>query len=56
LLFPSVSRLRDVSFEVAMAVAREAIREGVASLDADGVERAVRATMWDSRYPSFEAG
>ena len=54
LLFPSVSRLRDVSFEVATAVAREAIREGVASLAEDAVERAVRATMWDPRYPRFE--
>jgi malic enzyme len=54
LLFPSVSRLRDVSFEVATAVAREAIREGVASHAEDDVERAVRATMWEPQYRCFE--
>jgi malic enzyme len=54
LLFPSVSRLRDVSFEIATAVAREAIREGVASHAEDDVERAVRATMWEPQYRYFE--
>jgi malic enzyme len=54
LLFPSVSRLRDVSFEIATAVAREAIREGVASHAEDDVERAVRATMWEPQYRCFE--
>jgi len=54
LLFPSISRLRDVSFEVATAVAREAIREGAATLDENAVECAVRGTMWEPSYPSFE--
>jgi malic enzyme len=56
LLFPSVSRLRDVSFEVAVAVAREAVREGLASTPEDAVERAVRATMWEPHYRCFEPG
>jgi malic enzyme len=56
LLFPSVSRLRAVSFAVATAVAREAIRDGVASVAEHDVERAVRATMWEPRYPPFEPG
>jgi malic enzyme len=56
LLFPSVARLRDVSFEVAKAVAQEAIREGVAPLVADDVECALRATMWEPLYPCFEPG
>ena len=56
LLFPSVSRLRDVSFEVATAVAREAIGEGVAAHVEHDVERAVKATMWEPRYPCFEPG
>ena len=56
LLFPSVSRLRDVSFEVAVAVAREAVREGLASTPEDGVQRAVRATMWEPHYRCFEPG
>ena len=45
-----------VSIEVATAVAREAIREGVASFDADAVECAVRETMWEPSYVSFEPG
>jgi malate dehydrogenase (oxaloacetate-decarboxylating) len=56
LLFPSVSRLREVSIEVALAVAREAIREGVAAFELDAVECAVRATMWEPSYVSFEPG
>ena len=56
LLFPSVSRLRDVSVEVAIAVAREAVREGLASIAEDGVELAVRATMWEPGYRCFEPG
>jgi len=56
LLFPSVSRLREVSVEVALAVAREAVREGLAAIDGHGVERAVHATMWDPHYRSFEPG
>jgi len=54
LLFPSVSRLRAVSIEVATAVAREAIRAGVAALEPDDVESAVRATMWEPGYRGFE--
>jgi malic enzyme len=54
LLFPSVSRLRAVSFHVAIAVAREAIREGVASLAEEAIEREVEAAMWEPDYPSFE--
>jgi malic enzyme len=54
LLFPSISRLRDVSFEVATAVARQAIREALASFDEDDVECAVRETMWEPSYPCFE--
>jgi malate dehydrogenase (oxaloacetate-decarboxylating) len=54
LLFPSISRLRDVSFEVATAVAREAIKEGAATFDENAVECAVRETMWEPTYPCFE--
>jgi len=56
LLFPSVSRLRDVSFEVATAVAREAIREGVAAHPDNDIEHAVRTTAWEPTYPCFEPG
>jgi malate dehydrogenase (oxaloacetate-decarboxylating) len=55
LLFPSVVRLRSVSFAVAVAVAREAIREGVARALADElIDAAVKQTMWDPDYPEYE--
>lgn len=54
LLFPSVGRLRSVSFAVALAVAREAVRAGVATIAEDDIERVVSQTMWDPDYPVFE--
>ena len=56
LLFPSVSRLAAVTFDVALAVAREAVREGVAGVAEDAIEREIRATMWKPDYPSFAPG
>ena len=46
--------LRDVSFEVATAVALEAVREGIASFAEDSIEGAVREAMWKPLYPRFE--
>ncbi|TAJ95110.1 MAG: NAD-dependent malic enzyme [Gammaproteobacteria bacterium] len=53
LLFPSVSRLRAVSFEIAVAVARQAIRDGVTDLKPADVERVVRETRWSYEYPDY---
>ena len=53
LLYPSVSRLRAVSQIVAVAVGRQAVRDGVAAIGEDAVERAVAATVWDPDYPSL---
>jgi malate dehydrogenase (oxaloacetate-decarboxylating) len=54
LLFPSVTRLRAVSFNVAVAVARQAVREGVADVPDDTIERHVREAMWEPDYPDYE--
>jgi malate dehydrogenase (oxaloacetate-decarboxylating) len=54
LLFPSVTRLRAVSVAVALAVARQAVSDGVATVAEDDVERAVAATAWEPDYPSLE--
>ncbi len=56
LLFPSVSRLRAVSIAVALAVARQAVRDGVTGMSEDAVDRAVAATAWEPDYPSLEPG
>jgi malic enzyme len=53
LLFPSVSRLRAVSVEVAVAVARQAVRDGVAGVT-DRIEQRVAETIWEPDYPEFE--
>jgi malic enzyme len=54
LLFPSVARLRAVSVAVALAVAHQAVRDGVAGVSEDAVDRAVAATVWEPDYPAFE--
>jgi len=54
LLFPSVARLRVVSVAVALAVARQAVRDGVAGVSEDAIDRAIAATAWEPDYPSLE--
>jgi len=54
MLFPSVSRLRAVSYAIAIAVARQALDEGVGDIRAEDVETQVRATMWIPEYPVYE--
>jgi malate dehydrogenase (oxaloacetate-decarboxylating) len=53
LLFPAVSRLRSVSFEIAVAVAHQAIQDGVAAVAHDDVERLVREARWSHDYPDY---
>ena len=55
LLFPAVSRLHDVSFAIAVAVVRQAIRDGVADVALDDVERLVREARWSHDYPDYVA-
>jgi malic enzyme len=53
LLFPVVARLRAVSFEIAVAVAHQAIQDGVADVAHDDVERLVREARWSHDYPDY---
>ena len=53
LLFPAVSRLRTVSFEIAVAVAHQAIQDGVAAGAHDDVERLVREARWSHDYQDY---
>jgi malate dehydrogenase (oxaloacetate-decarboxylating) len=55
LLFPSVTRLQSVSFAVAIAVAREAVRAGVADWPEGEIEQAVSQARWDPDYPVYES-
>ncbi len=54
LLFPAISRLRQVSERIAVAVARQAVEEGVARVETDAVERLVHEEMWEPEYPDYE--
>jgi hypothetical protein len=38
---------------VALAVARQAVHDGVAAVPESALERAIRATMWTPDYPTF---
>ena len=53
LLFPRVTRLRAVSFDIAVAVAHQAIQDGVADVAHDDVERLVREARWSHEYPDY---
>lgn len=53
-LMPEVSRLWDISGIVGLAVARQAIVDGVATLDnSDELEARIEAYRWHPRYPEF---
>ena len=54
LLFPAVSRLRTVSFNIAVAVARQAVADGVA-LESTAIESKISAAMWEPDYPEYES-
>lgn len=52
-LYPPLSQLRGITRQIAIAVANEAIREGVAVEPGGGVAEAVAAWMWDPTYPEI---
>ncbi|MFB5675001.1 NAD-dependent malic enzyme [Paenibacillus terreus] len=54
-LLPRVKDLQSVSFTVATAVARAAIRDGVAQNTPEDVEQAVKDTMWHPVYKPLKA-
>ena len=49
-LYPPLEQVREVSFKVALAVAREAQRDGLAQVDLDMLEETVRRKMWQPDY------
>jgi len=57
-LLPPVTALRDVAIKVAIAVGRQALKEGLTSgVSEDTVEHAVQAKIWTPRYlPYRRAG
>jgi malate dehydrogenase (oxaloacetate-decarboxylating) len=53
-LFPPVSRLREISARVAQAVVEQARREGLARNPPRDAAAAVAAAMWEPAYPVVE--
>ncbi|MGW9529429.1 NAD-dependent malic enzyme [Paenibacillus terrae] len=54
-LLPSVHKLKDVSFAVAVAVAKAAIQDGTASVQPDHIEQTLREIMWKPNYRRVSA-
>jgi len=52
-LLPPVTALREVATAVAIAVGKQAAREGLTGVAADTVEAAVHAKMWTPRYRTY---
>jgi malate dehydrogenase (oxaloacetate-decarboxylating) len=53
-LLPAVENLRAVSATVAVAVARQALKDAVAQADLPDPVQAVQDSMWQATYPSLE--
>jgi malate dehydrogenase (oxaloacetate-decarboxylating) len=49
-LYPPLERVRDVSYKVALAVAHEAHRAGLARVDLDTLEETISGKMWTPHY------
>jgi malate dehydrogenase (oxaloacetate-decarboxylating) len=49
-LYPPLAQVRDISFKVALEVAREAQRAGLAEVDLETLEETVRLKMWKPHY------
>jgi len=53
-LLPRLEKIRELTFHVAIAVGRQAQKEGLTSFNSDeAVAAAVRAKMWEPQYPSY---
>jgi malate dehydrogenase (oxaloacetate-decarboxylating) len=53
-LLPDVDNLRAVSATVAVAVAEQAVRDGVAQVDLPDPVQAVQNAIWQAAYPTLE--
>jgi len=53
-LFPRITELRAISRDVAIAVANEAIKEGICTNPPKDVEQAVKESMWEPKYPTVK--
>lgn len=52
-LFPSIPDAREIAKKIALAVAKKACEEGVASCPVQDLEKEIAARVWDPRYPQL---
>lgn len=52
-LLPPLSAIRDVSYKVAFAVAKEAVHSGFTDCPLDEIESRIRLNMWTPVYPTY---
>ncbi|WP_194847424.1 NAD-dependent malic enzyme [Candidatus Neptunochlamydia vexilliferae] len=53
-LFPRLTELRAISLDVAIAVAKQAVEEGVCQSPPADLEKAVREAMWEPKYARYK--
>lgn len=52
-LYPPLEQVREISFKVALAVAREAASSGLTEVELDKLEQTIRDKMWSPHYISL---
>jgi len=55
MLFPEIERLREVTKQVARAVAQAAIDGGLSNTSKEEMDEAMQSGLWDPSYPELEA-
>jgi malate dehydrogenase (oxaloacetate-decarboxylating) len=53
-LLPPLSSIRDVSYKVALAVAKEAVHAGLTDCPLEEIEARIRLNMWTPAYPNYQ--
>jgi len=53
-LLPPLSAIRDVSFKVAVAIAKDAIQQGLSDCPLKEIEARIRLNMWTPAYPKYQ--
>lgn len=56
MLYPAIERLREVSADVAHAVAEQAVSDGIANLDTSELTNLISESMWQPSYPELQPG
>jgi malate dehydrogenase (oxaloacetate-decarboxylating) len=53
-LLPPLANIHSISLEIARAVEKQAIKEGLAAVDEAEFEQALKASVWEPAYEPYE--